>query len=115
MQDAAADLPAHGRAIVAEEETLLLRVQASLDRARERAERRRTDASAVAASEALRSLRDEAVAASPEDLPALLHEMSVRQRLAERRSPPRPSSTPPQARPNPRSRAPHSWPTSRRL
>jgi DNA helicase IV len=89
MQDATADLLAHERAIVTEEEALLARVQVSLDRARERAERRRTDASAVAANQALRSLRDEAVAASPEDLPALLHEMSVRQRLAERRSPPR--------------------------
>ena len=89
MQDAAADLPVHERAIVAQEEALFVRVQASLDRARERAERRRADASAAADNEALRSLRDQAVAASAEDLPALLHEMSVRQRLAERRSPPR--------------------------
>ncbi len=80
----AADLPAEERAIVTEEEALLARVRLSLDRARERAQRRAE--SSTAAGEALRSLRDEAVASSADDLPAILHELSVRQRLAERRS-----------------------------
>ncbi|MET0151585.1 MAG: ATP-binding domain-containing protein [Candidatus Binatia bacterium] len=85
MVDPAADLSADERAIVTEEEALLARVRLSLDRARERALRRAVESTA-AADEALRSLRDEAVASSAEDLPPLLHEMSVRQRLAERRS-----------------------------
>jgi DNA helicase IV len=84
MVDPCADLPAPERAIVTEEEALLGRVRLSLERARERASRRTANTTA-AADEALRALRDEAVASSAEDLPVLLHEMSVRQRLAERR------------------------------
>jgi DNA helicase IV len=84
MVDPAADLSAPERAIVTEEEALLARVRHSLERARERALRRAAKSTA-SADEALRSLRDEAVTSSAEDLPALLHEMSVRQRLAERR------------------------------
>jgi DNA helicase IV len=84
MVDPAEDLSAPERAIVTEEEALLARVRLSLERARERAMRRGAESTA-AADEALRSLRDEAAASSAEDLPVLLHEMSVRQRLAERR------------------------------
>ncbi|MGH7899777.1 MAG: ATP-binding domain-containing protein, partial [Candidatus Binatia bacterium] len=73
------------RAVIEEEEALLRRVRASLDKARQRAAHRRQ--SAEQATEALRTLRDQAAGASAEDLPPLLHEMSVRHRLAERREP----------------------------
>jgi DNA helicase IV len=85
MVDPAADLPPAERAIVAEEEALLARVRRSLEKARQSASRRAAESTA-ADDEALRSLRDEAAVSSAEDLPALLHELGVRQRLAGRRS-----------------------------
>ncbi len=70
------------QAIVDEEEQLLARARAAIAEARLRAGRRpRGELRSV---EALRELREEAKAASADDLPALLHEMSVRQRLLER-------------------------------
>lgn len=69
-------------AVIEEEEALLARTRASLDAARQRLRRRASD---EAATERLRSLRDQAAAASADDLPALLHDLGVRHRLAERR------------------------------
>lgn len=78
-------LTAELRAVVGEEETLLERVRRVLAAARERETERTRSVSG--SREALRALRDDAASASAEDLPVLLHEMSVRQRLAERRAP----------------------------
>jgi DNA helicase IV len=67
-------------AVVAEEEALLARVRAALENAR-----RPGGAAGLRSAEALEALRDEAGEARAEDLPAVLHEMSVRHTLAERR------------------------------
>jgi len=72
------------RAIVDEEETLLARARASLQAAEGRASRE--PGSDLRSVDALRELRDEAATASADDLPPLLLEMSVRQRLLERAS-----------------------------
>jgi DNA helicase II / ATP-dependent DNA helicase PcrA len=84
MGDALASLPAEARAAIEEEEALLARVHSALEEARQRAAlraRRRVPGS----EDALRSLRDQAARASEADLPALLHDLSVQHRLAERR------------------------------
>lgn len=94
LHDADTPLTPEARAVVDEEEALLERARLSLAQARRRAAER-AGVGAAGSAEALRSLRDEAARASADDLPVLLHEMSVRQRLAERRSParlPEPSS-----------------------
>ncbi len=83
MTEERAPLPPEAAAVIDEEEALLARVRASLEGARIRAVER---ASPAASTEALRSLRDEAAGAAADDLPALLHEMSVRQRLRGRPS-----------------------------
>ncbi|WP_437671051.1 ATP-binding domain-containing protein [Sorangium sp. So ce131] len=82
MMESRLDLPAPARAVLEEEEALLERVRAALERARARATRPAAprDLRSVAA---LRELRDEAAAASADDLPAVLLEMSVRHRLIE--------------------------------
>src|SRR5713101_5798102 len=82
MTEAPPPLLSSARAVIEEEEALLARVRASLDRARRRAASRTAGG---VSTEALRSLRDEAAGAHAEDLPVLLHEMSVRQQLAGRR------------------------------
>ncbi len=74
------DLPVEARAVIEEEEALLERVRAALERARERAARPAAPRELRSVA-ALRELRDEAAAASVDDLPAVLLEMSVRQRL----------------------------------
>ena len=83
MGDALAPLPAEVRAVVEEEEILLARVRAALEAARRRAALRASGRGG-GSEEALRSLRDEAARASEADLPALLHDLSVQHRLAER-------------------------------
>ncbi|WP_437808422.1 ATP-binding domain-containing protein [Sorangium sp. So ce1078] len=80
MLESRLDLPVEARAVVEEEEALLERVRAALDRARERAARRAAPRELRSVA-ALRELRDEAASASADDLPAVLLEMSVRQRL----------------------------------
>ncbi len=80
-----AELSRELRSVVEEEEALLERVRRALAEARARAaERTRPSAASI---ESMRALRDDAASASAEDLPVLLHEMSVRHRLAERRAP----------------------------
>ncbi|WP_437827256.1 ATP-binding domain-containing protein [Sorangium sp. So ce1153] len=69
--------------IVREEEDLLSRALASLAAAREK-RARASRSSELRSVAGLRALRDEASSASVDDLPALLLEMSVRQRLLER-------------------------------
>jgi DNA helicase IV len=76
-------LSPQARAAIDDEERLLGRVEVALDEARRRAGTRR--GGGADATEALRALRDQAAQASADDLPPLLHELSVRQRLAERR------------------------------
>lgn len=66
-------------AVLAEEEALLAKVQAAL----EAAHRARRGGVSVSADE-LRTLRDEAAAASEVDSGALLHELAVRQQLSNR-------------------------------
>ncbi|WP_441292138.1 ATP-binding domain-containing protein [Sorangium sp. KYC3313] len=84
MLESTLDLPVEARAVLEEEATLLERVRAALDRAQERAARVGGRAPRELRSvAALRELRDEAAAASADDLPAVLLEMSVRQRLIE--------------------------------
>lgn len=63
-----------------EEQALLERTLAALEAARARRPRRASGPSA----EELRQLREEAVEASEEDSPALLHELTVRQQLRHR-------------------------------
>jgi len=78
-------LTAQERQILDQELSLLTRVQASLSSAR--AARARAAAEARLrpdAVEVLRTLRHEAATASEDDLPTLLHELSVRQTLLER-------------------------------
>lgn len=75
------DLGDSDRAIVDEEMALLGRVRASLARAgsTQADERKRADA-----VETVRALRSEAASASEDDLPAILHELAVRQTLLAR-------------------------------
>ncbi|MGH7806316.1 MAG: ATP-binding domain-containing protein, partial [Candidatus Binatia bacterium] len=68
-------------AVVADEEELLERVRTAIERARRRAAaRRERDRTAE-----LRAIRDEAAEAHPEDLPSLLHDLDLGQRLEARR------------------------------
>ena len=76
-------ISAEARAIIGEEEALLAAVRASLAEASARAAER-PRAGDLRSVEALRALRDEVATSSEDDLPALLLEMSVRQRLRER-------------------------------
>ncbi len=76
-------LSPEARAIIDEEERLLAAVQGSLERAALRAAERPRGGD-LRSTEALRALRDEVATSAEDDLPALLHEMSVRQRLRER-------------------------------
>jgi hypothetical protein len=82
MSSRASDLTPEEQAILDEEEALLARARAALDAAR--AKQSRSGGSELRSLEALRALRDEAATASADDLPPLLLEMSVRQRLIER-------------------------------
>ncbi|APR81201.1 UvrD/Rep helicase family protein [Minicystis rosea] len=68
--------------IIREEEALLARAQGVLSVASARA--RPPEADGLRSIAGLRALREEAMSASEDDLPALLLEMSVRQRLCER-------------------------------
>ena len=77
------DLTPDERAVIAEEEALFERARASLERAIAEAAAKRAG-SEIRSVEALRELRDEAATASADDLPPLLLEMSIRQRLIER-------------------------------
>ncbi len=79
-----AALTAEERALIAEEERLLEKARASIDRALEKEARARTAARASGSSEtglrsidALRALREETAHASEDDLPPLLLELSV--------------------------------------
>src|SRR4051794_28689260 len=81
-----AELSPEERAIVDEEEALLERARASLAQAAHAAAQRR-QGSELRSLDALRELRDEAASAKADDLPPLLLEMSVRQRLLERGGP----------------------------
>jgi DNA helicase IV len=69
------------RAVIEQEEAILARVREALATARERPAPR---AEARDATDAVRALRDEAVTTSVDDLPALLLELHVRQKLRER-------------------------------
>jgi DNA helicase IV len=85
MEHATAVLTAEERAIVADEEALLERARASIANAVARSRSRHAPRGGDLRSiEALRALREEAGRASEDDLPPLLLELSVRQRLAER-------------------------------
>lgn len=77
------ELSPEEQAIIEEEEALLARVQASLAQAALRAEERPRGGD-LRSTEALRALREEAASSSEDDLPALLLELSIRQRLRER-------------------------------
>lgn len=70
-------------AIIREEEALLARALTVIHEARERAARAPVR-DGLRSAEGLRALREEAMSASEDDLPALLLEMSVRHKLAER-------------------------------
>ncbi|KYF69790.1 ATP-binding domain-containing protein [Sorangium cellulosum] len=85
MLESRLDLPVEARAVLEEEEALLERVRGALDRARRghRGAARPAAPRELRSIAALRELRDEAAAASADDLPAVLLEMSVRQRLIE--------------------------------
>lgn len=79
----AAEIPELGpeeRAIVDEEEALLVRVREAVLAAQERA----TGSGDLRSVATLRALRDEAVLSRAEDLPAILQEMDLRQRLIAR-------------------------------
>lgn len=75
--------PVDHLAIIREEEALLARTLAVLAGARAR-EQRRTAPDGLRSIEALREIREEAMSASEDDMPALLLEMSVRHKLVER-------------------------------
>lgn len=77
-------LSAIDRAIVDEEESLLARARAVVDAAIARAAERAPVGDGMASVEVLRGLRDDAVAARAEDLPGILHEMTVRSRFVGR-------------------------------
>src|SRR5882724_11860453 len=85
MSTQAAGLSPEDQAILDEEETLLSRARAALEVAEAKASR--DGGSELRSIEALRALRDEAATASADDLPPLLLEMNVRQRLLERGGP----------------------------
>lgn len=70
-------------AVVEQEEGLLQKVQRSLLQAAASLPSGRPE-SELRSIESLRALREDAMRASEDDLPALLHEMGVRQRLLER-------------------------------
>ena len=82
MSQVANELTPEERAVVEEEEGILLRARASLEA--ERARAARSSVGELRSVDALRALRDEAATASADDLPPLLLEMSIRQRLIER-------------------------------
>src|SRR5688572_27191500 len=82
MSTEASFLSPEEQAVVDEEEALLTRARAALDA--ERAKASRSGASDLRSIDALRALRDEAASASADDLPPLLLEMNIRQRLIER-------------------------------
>jgi DNA helicase-2/ATP-dependent DNA helicase PcrA len=82
MTNETSDLSPGDQAVVDEEEALLARARAALEA--ERAKLARSGGSELRSVHALRALRDEAATASADDLPPLLLEMSVRQRLLER-------------------------------
>src|SRR5262245_56369889 len=82
MSAKTSDLTPDEKAVVDEEEALLVRARAALEL--ERAKLVRSGGSDLRSVAALRALRDEAATASADDLPPLLLEMSVRQRLLER-------------------------------
>ncbi|MDB4937906.1 MAG: hypothetical protein JWP87_4878 [Labilithrix sp.] len=86
MNHAHAVLTAEERAIIAEEQSLLERARASIGKQAEKAARssRATNGGDLRSVAALRALRDEAGSASADDLPPLLLELEVRQRLLER-------------------------------
>lgn len=88
------DLPAEARLILQEELDLLKRARTALERARAaRRSESEVRASAARALEAQRSLREQAMSASVDDLPELLLQLGLAQRLAERE----PESTLPDA------------------
>lgn len=82
-REAGLALSPEARAVLAEEEALFERVRTSLQQALAGAARR-SGGSELRSIDALRALRDEAAVTSADDLPAVLLEMSVRQRLLAR-------------------------------
>jgi DNA helicase IV len=82
MRNPVGELPAEARAIIAEEEALLGRVQASLEAARRRGANRTQETQGLVAQ--LQVLRDEAATAPVADLPHLLHQMTQAQALLDR-------------------------------
>lgn len=95
MTEGTSTLSAAERAILDEELALLERVLVSLAAERER-ERKNPAPNRQANLEILRTLQSEAVSAAEDDLPSLLHEMSVRKQLLDR-----PPAEPPPASENP--------------
>jgi DNA helicase IV len=71
--------------VVEEEEAILARATSLLREANAKAARRPEDGD-LRSIDALRALRDQAVSSSEDDLPALLQEMGIRQRLLERKA-----------------------------
>jgi DNA helicase IV len=85
MREQTDGLPPLARAIVAQEQALLERVHAALRSAAEQAQKKaRSHRSDLRSVEVLKQLREDARTGSEDDLPALLLEMSVRQRLLEK-------------------------------
>jgi len=88
MNHAHAVLTADDRAIIAEEQHLLESARASIVRQAEKLSRARLERAKLSGDlrsvDALRALREEASRASADDLPPLLLELEVRQRLLER-------------------------------
>ncbi|HMI84627.1 MAG TPA: ATP-binding domain-containing protein [Polyangiaceae bacterium] len=82
MSSRPSDLTPEEQAVLEEEESLLARARVALEA--ERAKAARSGGSELRSVAALRELRDEAAVASADDLPPLLLEMSIRQRLIER-------------------------------
>src|SRR5260221_11037750 len=82
MNTPTSSLSAEEEAILSEEQDLLARARAALLAAETRAAS--DGGSELRSVEALRALRDEAASASADDLPPLLLEMNVRQKLLER-------------------------------
>jgi DNA helicase IV len=82
MNTPTSSLSAEDQAVVDEEQDLLARARAALLEAETRAAS--DGGSELRSVEALRALRDEAASASADDLPPLLLEMNVRQKLLER-------------------------------
>ena len=86
MSGEGSTLSPEARDIILEEEALLRRVLASLEEAQRAAAARAPGRGELRSVGELRALRDEAAAAANADLPALLSEMSVRQRLIARQA-----------------------------